>query len=94
MLSSQLYLLLCFTISRYSHYRSHNHDLSILQRKTYDARHAGPYAPALTVGIEIGVVVPFATSGIVGTAGISDALETPPVLHVGVRTGDLVLSAA
>jgi hypothetical protein len=64
------------------------------QCKTYDTRHAGLYAPALIVGIEIGGGVPFATFGIVRIAGISNALKTPPLLPMGIRTGDLVRTVA
>jgi hypothetical protein len=64
------------------------------QCKTYDASHAGLYAPALIVCIKIGGFVLFATSGIVRTASVTDAPIAACVLHVGVKTGDAVPAAA
>ena len=66
----------------------------MLQCKTHDARHAGLSAPALIVGIKIGGFVPFATSGIVGTASVTDAPMAACVLPVSVETGDAVPAAA
>jgi hypothetical protein len=64
----------------------------MLQRKNHNHHHARFAAPALTVGIEMGVVILPASSGIIGTAAdTTNALTSVPVLPVGVRISDIML---